>query len=45
MKTDKVRSYFELKGLEIKDAELFFTMLSQVSQSPDVEIDAFIMDV
>jgi len=42
MANEKVRAYFELKGLQIKDAELFFRMLSQVSQSDGVDIDAFI---
>lgn len=42
MEDDRVRSYFELKGLAIKDAELFFQMLGSVSQTNAVDIDAFI---
>jgi len=42
MSNAKVRSYFELKGLGIKDASSFFRMLSEVSPTDKVEIDSFI---
>jgi len=42
MTDERIRTYFELKGLAIKDAELFFQMLGSVSQTEEVDIDAFI---
>jgi len=38
----KVRSYFEMRGLAVKDAEMFFHMLSAVSDDAEVDIDTFV---
>lgn len=42
MSDEKIKAYFELKGLPIKDAELFFKMLGTVSQTKEVDVESFI---
>merc|ERR1712232_272047 len=36
------RSYFEVRGIDIRDAELFFAMLAAVSDSDEVPINSFV---
>lgn len=38
----KLISYFEMKGLRIHDAERFFSMLANVTDSEEVSIDSFV---
>jgi len=42
MTDTKIRQTFELKGLDIKDAELFFRMLVGVDGDSEVDIDTFV---
>jgi len=42
MADSRIRSHFELKGLDIKDAEMFFKMLTSITGDKDVEIGAFV---
>jgi len=41
MQIPRFRTFFEFRDLEIKDAEMFFRMLSAVSNSDDVPYDTF----
>lgn len=42
MSDERIRSYFELKGLAIKDAELFFHIIGCADQEEEVDINDFI---
>jgi len=41
MQIPRFRNFFEFRDLEIKDAEMFFRILSSVSNSEDVKYDTF----
>jgi len=38
----RIINFFEMAGLDIKDVEMFFNVLSQVSESHEVDMDAFV---
>jgi len=40
--SNKVRAHMEVMGLQVKDAHLFFQMLSSMSDSEEVDIDFFV---
>jgi len=42
MDDSKFRSFFELRDLDIKDAEMFFHMLCEVTGSEEVDISTFV---
>jgi len=42
LKDIRVATYFEVKGLDIKDAELFFQMLLSSSKHTEIDMDTFI---
>merc|ERR1712217_856251 len=42
MQDPKFRSFFEMRGLDIKDAEMFFHMLTAVTQEDEVDIQSFV---
>merc|ERR1712066_860626 len=42
MQDPKFRSFFEMRGLDIKDAEMFFHMLTAVTQRDEVDIQTFV---
>jgi len=42
MNDTRIRNLFELKGLDIKDAQLFFRMLAGVDGDREVDIDTFV---
>merc|ERR1711920_1067206 len=42
MEDPKFRYFFEVRGLDIKDAEMFFNMLTAVSGEDEVDISTFV---
>jgi len=42
MQDSRISSYFELQGLDIKDVQMFFKLLAQVSGSTEIDREAFV---
>merc|ERR1712217_674460 len=42
MQDPRFRYFFEVRGLDIKDAEMFFHMLTSVSGADEVDISTFV---
>eukprot|EP00929_Paragymnodinium_shiwhaense_P111515 TRINITY_DN7964_c0_g1_i1.p1 TRINITY_DN7964_c0_g1~~TRINITY_DN7964_c0_g1_i1.p1 ORF type:complete len:187 (-),score=29.41 TRINITY_DN7964_c0_g1_i1:217-777(-) len=42
MTNDKVREYFDLRGIDIKDARLFYEMIASSTNSEEVDLEAFV---
>jgi len=38
----QILSFFEVQGLDIKDVEMFFKLLSQISNSDEIDMEAFV---
>jgi len=38
----RIISFFNVQGLDVKDIEMFFKLLTQVSNSPEVDMEAFV---
>eukprot|EP00929_Paragymnodinium_shiwhaense_P090988 TRINITY_DN5104_c0_g1_i2.p1 TRINITY_DN5104_c0_g1~~TRINITY_DN5104_c0_g1_i2.p1 ORF type:complete len:704 (+),score=127.31 TRINITY_DN5104_c0_g1_i2:60-2171(+) len=39
---DKFRGYFDMRGIDVKDAEVFFEMISTSTASSEVDLEAFV---
>jgi len=39
---DRILSFFELQGLDIKSIETFFTLLTQISETHEVDVESFV---
>jgi len=42
MEDERIASYFEISGLDINDAFMFFKMLSSIAGSDEIDLDTFI---
>jgi len=42
LENEKVKTYLQLQGLDVKDAEMFFRMLLSASDSDEIDISAFV---
>jgi len=42
LENEKVKTYLQLQGLDVKDAEMFFRMLLSASYSDEIDISAFV---
>jgi len=42
LENEKVKTYLQVQGLDVKDAEMFFRMLLSTSDSDEVDISAFV---
>merc|ERR1719433_1957950 len=42
MASERFRTFLELRGLDVKDAELFFRLLSTISNSKAVDFESFV---